>query len=82
MKKIGIYIIIFILVIIFRDNICFFYGNVLGVFKLDNNYYDGIITLKDEKIEYLENEINSINEFSKNLDRIDYSYKISKIIYK
>lgn len=82
MKKIGIYVIIFILVIIFRDNICFFYGNVLGVFKLDNNYYDGIITLKDEKIEYLENEINSINEFSKNLDRIDYSYKISKIIYK
>ena len=82
MKKIGIYIIIFILVIIFRDNICFFYGNVLGVFKLDNNYYDGIITLKDEKIEYLENEINSINEFSNNLDRIDYSYKVSKIIYK
>ena len=82
MKKIGIYIIMFILVIIFRDNICFFYGNVLGVFKLDNNYYDGIITLKDEKIEYLENEIDSINEFSKNLDRIDYSYKISKIIYK
>ena len=82
MKKLGIYIIIFILVILFRDNICFFYGNVLGVFKLDNNYYDSIITLKDEKIEYLENEINSINEFSKNLDRIDYSYKISKIIYK
>lgn len=82
MKKIGIYVIIFILVIIFRDNICFFYVNVLGVFKLDNNYYDGIITLKDEKIEYLENEINSINEFSKNLDRIEYSYKISKIIYK
>ena len=82
MKKVGIYIIIFILVILFRDNICFFYGNVLGVFKLDNNYYDGIITLKDEKIEYLENEIDSINEFSKNLDRIDYSYKISKIIYK
>lgn len=82
MKKISIYIIIFILVIVFRDNICFFYGNVLGVFKLDNNYYDGIITLKDEKIEYLENEINNINEFSKNLDRIDYSYKVSKIIYK
>lgn len=82
MKKLGMYIIILILVIIFRDNICFFYGNVLGVFKLDNNYYDGIITLKDEKIKYLENEINSINEFSNNLDRIDYSYKVSKIIYK
>ncbi len=82
MKKLGIYIIIFILVILFRDNICFFYGNVLGVFKLDNNYYDGIITLKDEKINYLENEINSINDFSKNLDKIYYSYKVSKIIYK
>lgn len=82
MKKLGIYIIIFILVILFRDNICFFYGNVLGVFKLDNNYYDGIITLKDEKINYLENEINSINDFSKNLNKIDYSYKVSKIIYK
>lgn len=82
MKKLGIYIIIFILVILFRDNICFFYGNVLGVFKLDNNYYDSIITLKDEKIEYLENEINSITEFSKNLDKIDYNYKVSKIVYK
>ncbi len=82
MKKIGIYIIIFILVILFRENICFFYGNVLGVFKLDNNYYDSVITLKDEKISYLENEINSITEFSKNLERIEYNYKVSKIIYK
>lgn len=82
MRKIGIYIIIFILVILFRENICFFYGNVLGVFKLDNNYYDSVITLKDEKISYLENEINSITEFSKNLERIEYNYKISKIIYK
>ena len=54
----------------------------LGIFKLDNNYYDSIITLKDEKIEYLENEINNITEFSKNLDRIDYNYKVSKIVYK
>lgn len=82
MRKIGIYIIIFILVILFRENICFFYGNVLGVFKLDNNYYDSVITLKDEKISYLENEINSITEFSKNLERIEYNYKVSKIIYK
>ena len=82
MKKIGIYIIIFILFILFRENICFFYGNVLGVFKLDNNYYDSVITLKDEKISYLENEINSITEFSKNLERIEYNYKVSKIIYK
>lgn len=82
MKKIGIYVIIFILVILFRENICFFYGNVLGVFKLDNNYYDSIITLKDEKISYLENEINNITEFSKNLERVDYNYKVSKIIFK
>lgn len=82
MRKLGIYIIIFIFVILFRDNICFFYGNILGVFKLDNNYYDSIITLKDEKINYLENEINSINEFSKNLYKVEYNYKVSKIIYK
>ena len=82
MNKLGIYIIIFILVIIFRDNICFFYGNVLGVFKLDNNYYDGIIKLKDERINYLENEIKTLNEFSSNLKTIDYNYKVSKIIYK
>ena len=25
--------------ILFRDNICFFIGNVFGVFKIDNNYY-------------------------------------------
>lgn len=82
MRKLGIYIIIFIFVILFRDNICFFYGNILGVFKLDNNYYDSIITLKDEKINYLENEINNINEFSKNLYKVEYNYKVSKIIYK
>ena len=59
MKKLGIYVIIFILVIMFRDNICFFYGNVLGVFKMNNTYYEGIIKLKDQKIKYLENEIYS-----------------------
>ena len=82
MKRLGIYIIIFILVILLRDNIAFFYGNVLGVFKLDNNYYEGIIKLKDEKINYLENEINTLNEFSSKLDRIKYNYKVSKITYK
>ena len=82
MKKIGIFVIIFILVILFRENISFFYGNVLGVFKLDNKYYDGIIQLKDEKIKYLENEINNLNEFSKNLYKIGYNYKVSKITYK
>lgn len=82
MKKIGIYIIIFILVIILRDNICFFYGNVLGVFKLDNNYYDAIIELKDSELEYLNNEYNSLNEFSLELYKIPYDYKVSKIIYK
>ncbi len=82
MKKIGIYIIIFILVILFRNNICFFYGNILGIFKLDNSYQDGIIKLKDEKIKYLEKEYNDLTEFSKNLYKIGYNYKVSKIIFK
>lgn len=82
MKKIGIYLIIFILVILLRNNICFFYGNILGVFKLDNKYYDGIIKLKDEKIKYLTNELETLNEFSKNLYYIDYKYKVSKIYFK
>ena len=82
MKRIGIYVIIFILVLLFRNNIAFFYGNLLGVFKLDNNYYDAIIDLKDERIEYLENEYKNYDEFSKSLKLIDYDYKISKITYK
>ena len=82
MKKLGIYVIIFILVVLFRDNICFFYGNVLGVFKMDNSYQEGIIKLKDEKIEYLETELETINEFSNNIYRIEYNYLISKVIYK
>ena len=82
MKKLSIYIIIFILVILFRDNISFFYGNILGVFKLDNNYYDAIITLKDEKIKYLESEYKEYDNFSKNIDLLDYNYKLSKVIYK
>ena len=82
MKKIGFYIIVFILVLLFKDNICFFYGNVLGVFKLDNNYYDAIITLKEEEKEYLKKEYENLNKFSKELYKIPYDYKVSKIIYK
>lgn len=82
MKRIGIYIIIFILVLLFRDNICFFYGNVLGVFKLDNNYYDAIITLKDDELEYLKKEYEDLNNFSKELYKIPYDYKVSKVIFK
>ena len=82
MKKIGIYVIIFIMIILFRDNICFFYGNVLGVFKLDNNYYDAVIELKDENIKYLNREYESYDKFSKELYKIPYNYKISKVIYK
>ena len=82
MKKIGIYIIIFILVILLRENIAFFYGNILGVFKLDNNYYDAVIDLKDEKIKMLENEYKEYDKFSKNIELIDYNYLVSKIFYK
>ena len=82
MKKLIIYIIIAFIIILLRDNICFFIGNVTGVFKLDNNYYEGIIKLKEEEIKYLKNELNTYDEFSKNLNRIKYNYKISKIIYK
>lgn len=82
MKKIGLYIIIFIIVILFRENICFFYANILGVFKMDNNYYDAIINLKDERIHYLEKEFNNYDKFSKDIDLLNYDYKISKIIYK
>ena len=82
MKKISLYIIICIIIILLRNNICFFLGNVTGLFKLDNNYYEGIIKLKEEEIKYLKNEIDNINEFSKNLPRIKYNYKVSKIIYK
>lgn len=82
MKRIGLYVIIFIMVVLFRENIAFFYGNVLGIFKLDNKYYDAIIELKDEKIEYLTNEYKNYDEFSKNISILDYNYKISKITYK
>ena len=82
MKKIGIYVIIFILVVMFRDNICFFYGNILGIFKLDNTYLEGVIKLKEQEINYLKEEIQNINEFSKNLYQIEYNYLISKVIFK
>ena len=82
MKKIWGYLLIFILVILLRNNICFFYGNILGIFKLDNNYYNGIISLKDEKINYLENEIKTISDFTNNIKLLNYNYKISKILYK
>lgn len=82
MKNIGIYVIIFIMVILLRENIAFFYGNVLGVFKLDNKYYNAIINLKEEKIKYLEKEYKEYDKFSKNITLVNYNYKLSKIIYK
>jgi len=82
MKKIGIYIIICFVIILFRENICFFLGNALGIFKLDNSYYQGIINLKEEKIKYLEKELENSNEFANKLYKINYNYKISKIIFK
>ena len=82
MKKIGIFIIIFIMILLFRENIAFFYGNVLGMFKLDNKYYEAIINLKDEKIEYLTNEYKNYDQFSKTLKLLEYDYKLSKILYK
>ena len=82
MKKLGIYIIIFTLTILFRNNICFMYGNILGVFKLDNDYKDAIINVKEEKIKYLENEISSLNNFSSSLEYIKYDYKVSKVLFK
>lgn len=82
MKKLGIYVIISIIIILFRDNICFFFGNVLNTFKIDNSYQEGIIKLQEQEIKYLKDEINNINEFSKNLYKIKYNYLISKIIYK
>ena len=82
MKKLGIYVIISIIIILFRDNICFFFGNVLNTFKLDNAYQEGIIKLQEQEINYLKQEINTLNEFSKKLYKINYNYLISKIIYK
>ena len=82
MKKIGIYLIISIIIILLRENIAYFYGNALGVFKLDNNYLEGVIKLKDEKIKYLENELDESYSFNKFLDNISYNYKISKVLYK
>jgi len=82
MKKNGLYVIIFILVILLRENIAFFYGNILGVFKLDNDYYKSIINLKDEKIKMLEREYKDYNEFSKNIELLSYDYLISKVQYK
>lgn len=82
MRKIGIYLIIFLMVLLFRENISFFYGNILGVFKLDNNYYKSIIELKNREIDYLKEEYKEYDEFSKNIKLLDYNYKLSKILYK
>lgn len=81
-KKILLSLIICLLIILFRDNICFFIGNVFGVFKIDNNYYDAIIDIKDDKINYLENEIKESDTFLSNIRLINYNYLVSKVIYK
>lgn len=82
MKKIGIYVIIFVLVILLRENIAFLYGNILGIFKLDNDYYKSIIEVKNEKIKMLENEYKEYDKFSKNIKLLNYNYLVSKIFYK
>ena len=52
------------------------------MFKLDNSYYDAIITLKEEETKYLKEEYVNYDNFSKDIKLLNYNYKISKIIYK
>lgn len=84
MKRISLLtVVLLISLIIFRNNILLFCNNVYNLFFLKNDYKNAEIRLLEEKIKYLENEYDELNDFKENLGKYaNYKYVVSKKIYQ
>ena len=84
MKRISLLtIILLISLIICRNNILIFCNNVYNLLFLKNDYKSAEIKLLEEKIKYLENEYDELNDFKENLGKYaNYKYVVSKKIYQ
>lgn len=84
MKKLNLLTIILLLILIlFRNNILIFFNNFYNMLFLKNDYESAEIRLLNEKIKYLENEYNTLNDFKENLPLYaNYNYVVTRKIYQ
>jgi len=83
-KRISLLIVVLLIsLIIFRNNILLFCNNVYNLLFLKNDYKSAEIRLLEEKIKYLENEYEDLNNFKEKLPKYaNYKYAVSKKIYQ
>lgn len=84
MKKFNVLIIIlFLFLILFRDNILILFNNVYNLFFSKNNYQEAEIVVLEEKVKYLENEYNKLNEFKNTVSLYaNYNYLVTRVIFR
>ena len=82
MKKVSLLtIILLVSLIMFRNNILIFFNNVYNLFLEKNNIRDAEILILEEKVRYLENEYDKLNNLKNKLPMYaKYNYFISRII--
>lgn len=75
--------VLLLIIILFRNNILIFFNNIYNLVLEKNNYYDAEILFLEEKVKYLENEYNNLNDFKENISMYaNYNYMVTRVIYK
>lgn len=81
MKKFNIFVLL--LIILFRSNILLFFNNVFCLFFVKNDYNEAEKMVLKSKIDYLEDEYNSLKSFNDNLGLYaNYNYLVTRVVYK
>lgn len=80
----NVFALFFLLIIIlFRSNIIIFFNNIFNLFLEKNNYEEAEKLVLEEKIKYLEEEYNNLNNFKEALPKYaNYEYLVSRVIYR
>ena len=83
-KFINVIALTFLLILIlFRSNIIIFFSNIFSLLQEKNDYTIAEKQVLEAKISYLENEIQSLNNFKDKLPLYaNYNYFVSKVLYR
>ena len=72
-----------LILILFRSNIIIFFSNIFSLLQEKNDYTIAEKQVLEAKISYLENEIQSLNNFKDKLPLYaNYNYFVSKVLYR
>ena len=84
MKRFNVFVVILLLLmILFRDNVLIIFNNVYNLFRKQNDYKEAEILVLEEKVKYLENEYNELNNFKKSLSLYaNYNYLVTRVIFR